>query len=394
MMVSGLIALPWWGYLLVTLGVTHITILSVTIFLHRHQAHRALDLHPVISHFFRLWLWLTTGMGTKEWVAVHRKHHAKVETPEDPHSPVVEGINKVLWDGVDLYRQETAKPETLAQYGHGTPDDWIERNVYSRFTFGGVIILLFINFVLFGFVGISIWAIQMAWIPFFAAGVINGIGHWWGYRNFESPDASTNIIPFAFVIGGEELHNNHHAFASSAKFSVKPWEFDLGWFYIRMMKKFKLAKVKKLAPKPMFNSDKPLVDYDTVSAVITNRFNVMSDYARVVIKDVYKDEMRKASVTRKRLMRRGRKLLHRADTLLDANSQRRLHELLDENETLKTVYEYRRKLQAIWQEKTADKESLVYQLQEWCHQAEATGIEALEEFAQSLRAYTLQPVRA
>lgn len=390
-MLNGLIAMPWWAYILVTLVLTHITIASVTIYLHRYQAHRALELHPVVSHFFRFWLWLTTGMGTKEWVAVHRKHHAKVETKEDPHSPVIEGINKVLWEGVELYRAETANPETLEQYGHETPDDWIERKLYSKYTFLGVISLFIINFTLFGFLGISISAIQMAWIPFFAAGVINGVGHWRGYRNFESPDASTNIIPFGILIGGEELHNNHHAFASSAKFSVKPWEFDLGWFYIRILSRFGLAKVKKLAPKPMLNSDNPLIDYDTVSAVITNRLHVMSDYAREVIGDVYKDEMRKANVSRKKLLRRGRKLLSRADNLLDTTSQERLQNLLEQNDTLKIVYVYRQRLQTIWQEKSATRESLVQHLQEWCRQAEETGIEALEEFSRNIRAYTLQP---
>ena len=391
-MLNGLIQLPWWGYILLVLGITHITIASVTIYLHRCQAHRALELHPVISHFFRFWLWLTTGMGTKEWVAVHRKHHAKVETKDDPHSPVIYGINKVLWDGLELYRAETAKQETLDQYGHETPDDWIERKLYSKHTFLGIIILLITNFIVFGVIGISIWAIQMAWIPFFAAGVINGIGHWRGYRNYESPDASTNIIPVGILIGGEELHNNHHAFASSAKFSTKPWEFDLGWLYIQMLSRTRLAKVKKLAPIPMFNSDKPLIDYDTVSAVITNRFHVMSDYAREVVADVYKDEMRKANVRSRKLMRRGRKLLTRTDTLLDSNAQQRLESILADSDTLKVVYEYKQRLQDIWQEKTATQESLVQRLQEWCRQAEETGIEALEEFALGLRAYTLQPV--
>ena len=391
-MLDGLIQLPWWGYILAVLGITHITIASVTIFLHRCQAHRAVELHPVLSHFFRFWLWLTTGIDTKEWVAIHRKHHAKVETKDDPHSPVINGINKVLWDGLDLYRAEAARHETLDQYGHETPDDWIERNLYSKYTNLGIFLLLFGNFMVFGVLGISIWALQMAWIPFFAAGVINGVGHWRGYRNYETPDASTNIVPFGILIGGEELHNNHHAFASSAKFSNKSWEFDLGWFYIRLLSHASLAKVKKLAPIPMFNNDKPLIDYDTVSAVITNRLHVMADYAREVMGDVYKDEMRKANVRHRRLLRRSRKLLIRADSLLDSNAQQHLEKILADSETLKVVYEYRQRLQDIWQEKSASRESLVQHLQEWCRQAEETGIEALEEFALGLRAYTLQPV--
>jgi len=393
-MFNGLISLPWWGYLLVVLGVTQITIASVTIYLHRYQAHHALELHPLIGHFFRFWLWLTTAMGTKEWVAVHRKHHAKVETEEDPHSPVIHGINKVLWDGVELYRTETKNQETLNRYGHETPDDWIERKLYSKHTFLGIGCLFFINFSLFGVLGISIWALQMAWIPFFAAGVINGVGHWYGYRNFESADASTNIIPVGVFIGGEELHNNHHAFASSAKFSNKRWEFDLGWEYIRLLSVLGLAKVKKLAPTPRFNNENPLIDYDTVSAVISNRWHVMSDYAHEVIGDVYKDEMRKANVTGKKLLRRGKKLMSRADSLLDSNARQRLERILAHSETLNEVYEFKQRLQEIWSEKTATRESLVLNLQEWCHQAEATGIEALEEFSRNIRAYTLQPVPA
>lgn len=390
-MLNGLINLPWWGYILVTLVLTQITIASVTIYLHRHQAHRALELHPVVSHFFRFWLWLTTGMGTKEWVAVHRKHHAKVETEEDPHSPVIYGINKVLWEGLELYRAETANQETLDQYGHETPDDWIERKLYSKFTFLGIVSLFIINFTLFGVLGISISAIQMAWIPFFAAGVINGAGHWYGYRNFESADASTNIVPVGVFIGGEELHNNHHAFASSAKFSNKPWEFDIGWQYIRVLSLAGLAKVKRLAPTPSFNHESALIDYDTVSAVISNRWHVMSDYAQQVIGDVYKEEMRKTKAGKRKLFRKGKKLLSRADSLLDSKARERLDIILSENETLREVYKFKQRLQDIWQQKSASSESLVQYLQEWCQQAEQTGIEALEEFSRNIRAYTLQP---
>jgi stearoyl-CoA desaturase (delta-9 desaturase) len=390
-MLYGFINLPWWGYLMVLLGLTHITIVSVTIYLHRHQAHHALDLHPGLSHFFRFWLWLTTGICTKEWVAIHRKHHAKVETVDDPHSPVIKGINKVLWEGLELYRAEAANQATLDDYGHATPADWLERKLYSKYTSLGISCLLIIDFALFGLIGISIWAIQMAWIPFFAAGVINGAGHWYGYRNFESADASTNIIPVAVFIGGEELHNNHHAFASSAKFSNKPWEFDLGWQYIRLLSAAGLAKVKKLAPTPILNSDNPLIDHDTVSAVISNRWHVMSDYAQKVIGGVYQEEMRKANATSKILLRRGKKLLSRADSLLDSSAREHLEHILAESETLNEVYEFKQRLQNIWQEKSATHESLVLHLQEWCRQAEETGIKVLEEFSRNIRAYTLQP---
>ncbi len=390
-MLNGLIELPWWGYILVTLLFTHITIVAVTLYLHRCQAHRALDLHPAVCHFFRLWLWLTTGMATREWVAVHRKHHARVETETDPHSPQVKGLNKVLWEGAELYREEAACAETLQRYGHETPDDWLERHIYDGHTYLGIMLMLAINVVLFGPLGITIFAVQMVWIPFFAAGVINGIGHYHGYRNFESADASTNIVPFGILIGGEELHNNHHAFASSARFSVKPWEFDIGWFYISALNKFGLARVKKLPPVLQIDANKPAIDDDTVSALITNRLQVMSDYASKVISDVYRDEVRKANVARRRLLRKGRKLLHRADHRLDHGARENLQEVLAHSESLRTVYEYRQRLQAIWQEKTATREVLLQRLQEWCRQAEETGIDALQQFADQIRTYTLQP---
>ena len=246
---NGLIPLTWWQVVVVTLLMTHVTIAAVTIFLHRCQAHRALDLHPVVSHFFRFWLWLTTGMVTKEWAAIHRKHHAKVETAEDPHSPVTRGINTVMWSGAELYRAESHNAETMEKYGHGTPDDWLERNVYARFLWQGVGLMLAVDIVLFGAIGLTIWAVQMAWIPFFAAGVINGLGHWWGYRNYATADTSTNLVPWGLLIGGEELHNNHHAYGTSAKFSAQWYEFDLGWLYIRALSALGLAKVRRVAPK-------------------------------------------------------------------------------------------------------------------------------------------------
>jgi stearoyl-CoA desaturase (Delta-9 desaturase) len=281
MIFSGLLDLPWWGHVLAALALTHVTIAAVTIYLHRHQAHRALDLHPVVSHFFRFWLWLTTGMVTKEWAAIHRKHHAKCETPEDPHSPKVYGINRVLWTGVFLYVKESFNKDTLERYGHGTPDDWIERNLYSRSAVFGVSFLLALNMLVFGVVpGALIWLTQIAWIPFWAAGVINGVGHFFGYRNHGVTDASTNILPWGILIGGEELHNNHHAFASSARLSYKWYEFDIGWMYIRILETFGLATVKKVAPRPRFAEPKPMADLDTLHAVIANRYDVLSRYAK------------------------------------------------------------------------------------------------------------------
>ena len=389
---TGLLELPWWGYVLVTLGLTHITIAAVTLYLHRYQAHRAVDMHPVISHFFRFWLWLTTGMNTKEWVAVHRKHHARVETEDDPHSPQIFGIRKVLLEGTELYKLEANKKQTLDAFGHETPDDWVEHHVYSRLNYsGGIISMLLIDVVLFDFVGITIWAAQMAWIPFFAAGVINGIGHWGGYRNFESPDASTNIIPWGILIGGEELHNNHHAFASSAKFSSKWWEFDLGWCYLVCMQKLKLARIKKIAPRLQVDQHKLEVDLDTLRAVIANRFHIMSRYAKSVVTRVCKEEKNHLDTTTRKLLKRGRRLITLPDTRLDESSRQHLDEILQRSDAMQIVYDFSQRLQALWTEKTATHEHLLHALREWCEQAESTGIKALEDFSRSMRTYTLQP---
>lgn len=383
-------SLPWWGYILIVLAATHITIVSVTVFLHRHQAHRALELHPVVSHFFRFWLWLTTGMVTREWVAIHRKHHAKVEGPEDPHSPQVYGIRKVLLEGAELYRAETEEEATLDRYGKGTPDDWMERNVYQRFTMGGISLLLVLNLVLFGPIGLSIWGVQMLWIPFWAAGVINGAGHYWGYRNHASPDTSTNIVPWGIIIGGEELHNNHHAHAGSAKFSHRKGEFDIGWLYIRLMEMVGLARVKKVAPVPEVVA-KEEADYETVRAVVANRFQVMARYSKDVMARVLKEEERQtdASSPRRSLLRRARAAVRREGAPPEVTGSSQLDSVFQESETLRTVQQYKERLQAIWKQSAATREQRLNALRDWCREAEATGIEALQEFAARLRGYTL-----
>lgn len=387
---QGLLNLNFWQLLLVVLVATQITIASVTIFLHRHQAHRGLDLHPLVSHFFRFWLWLATGMVTKEWVAVHRKHHAKCETEEDPHSPMVEGINKVLWDGVDLYKKEATNPETLARYGHGTPSDWVERNIYSRYNIIGVSLMMIIDVALFGIIGVAIWAVQMMWIPFWAAGVINGLGHYRGYRNYETQDAATNLSPVAFWIGGEELHNNHHAFPSSAKFSCKWWEFDIGWMYIKLLSWMGLAKVKKVAPKPHIEAGKERIDLETLKAVFSNRLHVMANYAKEVTLPVLKQQPGKISAC-KQTFKKARALLVREQSLLDGKSMEELKLFLDTHAQLQTVYKFRIQLQQVWDRAAASHEHLVQALKEWCTQAEATGIKVLEDFAKNLRSYSLQP---
>jgi stearoyl-CoA desaturase (delta-9 desaturase) len=391
-MLEGLIALPWWGYVVVALAFTHITIASVTIFLHRHQAHRALTLHPLVSHFFRFWLWLTTGMVTKEWAAIHRKHHAKCETAEDPHSPQILGIQKVLREGSELYRAEAKNQETLDKYGHGTPSDWIERNLYTPHSAKGIALMLILNVLLFGPIGLTIWAVQMMWIPITAAGIINGIGHYWGYRNYEAADASTNIVPWGILIGGEELHNNHHTFASSAKLSSKWWEFDIGWFYIRTLETFGLAHVKKIPPELTYDKAKDHIDLETVKAVITARFVVMAQFAREVMKRVHRDELRNvdpSDKTRLTLLKRAHRLMVREPRLLDEAARTRLHNALEQNQTLQTVYTMKQKLADIWQRSATTQENLIQALQDWCHEAEATGIHALREFSSKLRTYSL-----
>jgi stearoyl-CoA desaturase (delta-9 desaturase) len=387
----GILEPSLWQVTAVTLLLTHITIVSVTVFLHRSQAHRALDLHPVVSHFFRFWLWLTTGMVTREWVAVHRRHHARCETPEDPHSPQILGLRKLLAEGSELYRQAAGDRETLERYGHGTPDDWIERKIYSRFQWQGVGLTLVLDLLLFGVYGITVWAVQMLWIPFFAAGVVNGVGHYWGYRNFETPDASANIAPWGILIGGEELHNNHHAFPSSARLSSKWWELDIGWLYIRLLGFLGLAKVKKVAPEPHVVEGKRIVDMDTLRAVIVGRMHVFARYAQEVLTPVTRAEICHSDQHCGRLVRRTRQLLLVEGSRLDAAARRRLEQVLAQSQKLETVYQFRERLRELWERSAPSQDALLKALQEWCQQAEATGIHALESFARRLRGYSLQP---
>jgi stearoyl-CoA desaturase (delta-9 desaturase) len=389
MIFSGLLDFSWWGYVAAALALTHVTIAAVTIYLHRCQAHRALELHPVVSHFFRFWLWLTTGMVTKEWAAIHRKHHAKCETAEDPHSPQIYGINRVLWLGVFLYVKESFNKETLERYGHGTPDDWIERNLYTKSPIYGVSLALALNLLIFGVVpGFLIWLTQIAWIPFWAAGVINGVGHFFGYRSYGVADASTNIVPWGIFIGGEELHNNHHAFASSAKLSSKWYEFDIGWMYIRILELLGFATVKKVAPKPRFAQPKPSADLDTLHAVIANRYDVLSRYARS-LKRTYSDEVDRLKHWSPRdaeVLRSLRRALLRGQAVAGAESTR-LAEALKNSRALATAIAMRHELVALWERSSASKEQLLKQLQDWCHRAEASGVAPLVDFSHRLRSY-------
>jgi stearoyl-CoA desaturase (delta-9 desaturase) len=387
----GILDLPWWGYVLVVLALTHVTIVSVTVYLHRHSAHRALDLHPIASHFFRFWLWLTTGMVTKEWTAIHRKHHARVETAEDPHSPMIVGIRKVLFQGTELYRAESKNLETMEKYGHGTPDDWLERNLYSRFSWQGVAVLMAIDLVLFGPIGLTIWAIQMMWIPFFAAGVINGIGHYWGYRNYACEDTSRNIVPVGILIGGEELHNNHHAYGTSAKFSAKWYEFDIGWGYIRMLESLKLAQVRRVAPKLKMESGKLVADLETLQAVITHRYAVLTNYTRTLkattraeitaLKDRTKGALDGESLRRLKVW------IHSEPKALAEVERAKLEIALSQSKVLQTLYAMRQELAAVWERSTDSREQLLQRLQDWCSRAEASGIPPLARFSKDLRQF-------
>jgi stearoyl-CoA desaturase (Delta-9 desaturase) len=387
---SGVFDLPWWLIVLVALTLTHMTIVSVTIFLHRHQAHHALDLHPAVRHLFRFWLWLTTGMVTKEWAAVHRKHHAKCDMPEDPHSPLVYGLNRVLWRGVFLYVHEARKPQTLERYGHFTPNDWLERNIYSRFQVVGLVLMGFIDIILFGPVpGGLIVVTQIVWIPFWAAGVINGIGHYWGYRHWATPDASRNIVPLGILIGGEELHNNHHAHPTSAKLSSKWYEFDIGWFYIRALEVLGLAKVKHVAPVPSFSSPKAVLDPQTLQAVIACRYDVLATYAKS-LKRAYADEIGKLQAVAPhdaRLLNSLKPWLNQNEKMIPEPERQKIAAVLPKSGVLLTMVTMRRELAAIWGRSAATREQLVKQLQDWCQRAEASGILPLAEFSQRLRQY-------
>ncbi|MFV0678686.1 acyl-CoA desaturase [Ottowia sp.] len=381
----GWLGWAWWQVLLLGLGLTHITIVSVTLYLHRHSAHRALDLHPALQHFFRCWLWLTTGMTTKAWTAIHRKHHAKCEQPDDPHSPQIYGLRKVLWQGAELYRAEAQNAETLARYGHGTPDDWIERHVYSRFSALGVGLMLVINVALFGAWGAALWAMQMVWIPFWAAGVINGVGHYWGYRNFEAPDASTNVSPWGILIGGEELHNNHHTYPTSAKFSVKPYELDIGWVYITVLSRLGLARPKKTPPRLRYGALRPVADDQTLQALIAHRYEMMAHYARHM-REVFQQQTANAYDARSKAVRAARRWLHRDADKVPAAAAPQLAHARAAYPVLDKMVVMREELRQLWLNTGRSREQLVADLQVWCCRAESSGIAALRDFSLRLRA--------
>lgn len=383
---NGLWDLQWWQMVLFTLAMTHVTMISVTVFLHRHQAHRALDLHPIASHFFRFWLWLTTGQVTKEWTSIHRKHHAKCEQPDDPHSPHVYGIRTVLLQGYELYRTEAQNKETLARYGHGTPSDWMERHVYTGLSSLGVMSMLAIDLALFGAAGLAVWAVQMAWTPVMAAGIINGAAHYWGYRNFEAPDASNNLLPWGILIAGEELHNNHHTYPTSAKLSVKPYEFDIGWVYISLMQRVGLAKVKKTPPKIAFGAIRPVADEKTLEALIANRYELMAGYAKSMrlAARTELDAMRARSADAS-VIKAAKRWMHRDVEKVPASAAPELAKARAASPMLDKMVTMREELRQMWLNTSVSREQLTVDLQAWCHRAEESGIAALREFSMKLR---------
>ena len=376
-----------WQLVLFTLGMTHVTMLSVTIFLHRHQAHRALDLHPIASHFFRFWLWLTTGQVTREWAAIHRKHHAKCEQSDDPHSPHVYGIKTVLLQGYELYRKEAQNKETLARFGHGTPNDRIERHLYSAYSYVGVALMLLLDLALFGGAGLAVWAVQMAWTPVMAAGIVNGAAHYWGYRNFEAPDASTNLSPWGILIAGEELHNNHHTYPTSAKLSVKPYEFDIGWMYISLLQRMGLARVKKTPPRLALGVLRPVADEHTLEALIQNRYELMAGYARGM-RQAFNHELvaLKARSADASVLKAAQHWLHRDTEKVPAAEAVHLAVVRAASPVLDKMVLMREELRQLWLNRSHTREQLAADLQAWCQRAEASGIAALQEFSVRLRA--------
>jgi len=387
----GLLDLPVWQLVLITLALTHVTIVSVTIYLHRHSAHNAVDLHPALAHFFRFWIWLTTGTVTKEWTAIHRKHHATCETDQDPHSPVVLGINKVMWEGAELY-QAAATPETLERYGQRTPEDWIERKLYTPHSALGIALMAAINLALFGVHGIWMWAIQMIWIPFFAAGVINGLGHFFGYRNFECADNAHNIVPWGILIGGEELHNNHHSYPNSAKLSRRWYELDIGWVWIRIFQLFRLAHPKGVKPIAFRIPGKQQIDMETIQAIANNRLQIMRQYRKKVMEPVFRQQKKTVERDLKPLYRKAGKLLTRDESLIRPKERQSIEAVLRESEVARVLHEKSQELQKIWQRRSGLRpQEKIQALLEWCAQAEQSGIKYLEDFAATLRSYTLRP---
>ena len=381
----GVFELSFWGYVAVTFVTIQVMFLGVTLYLHRDQSHGGLTLHPVLRHLFRFWLWYSSGVVTKEWVAVHRRHHAYADKVGDPHSPLIFGLRRVVLEGYELYSAATRDSSIVRNYGKGTPDDWMERNLYSRYPNLGIVLFSLTFLVLFGIPAILMVVVHLSAQPFFAGGVVNGLGHAVGYRSFEMPSTATNLVPWGVLLGGEELHNNHHAFPRSARFAVQRWEFDIGWFWISAFRAVGLARVRYVAPRPHLEHRRSELDADTVNALFTNRMHVLREYARRVVLPVCRELARREP--RGSVPAMTPRLLISHPTLLAEEAKRALRELLERYEVLRRIVEYREGLQHLWNDASANQARAVGQLKEWCAQAEASGIRALREFSLGLPAY-------
>jgi len=385
---QGLWQLTGWQTLAYTLVLTHISIVCVTVYLHRCQAHRAMDMHPALAHFFRFVGWFTISTITKEWVSVHRKHHAKCETVDDPHSPVIKGLKTVLFTGAELYADEIENEETIKRYSKGCPEDWIEKNLYQKYKMLGIFLMLAVNIILLGPIGITVWAIQMMWMPFHAAGVINGVGHAFGYRNFECSDAARNIVPWGIWIGGEELHNNHHTYPNSAKLSVKKWEFDIGWMYIRAFEILGLVKNVRRGPVVHVDDNKLELDFDSALAAANNRFQIMAKFYKNVIKPVVAEQKQNADESTLALFKRAKGIIAKEDSLLSDKYRDQLGELVSADEIMEKVYHMKQQLLLVWKKRSSSSEELLSAMQLWCKEAEESGIRVLQDFAGSLKQYS------
>ena len=389
LLINGLVDFTWVGYVTYTLVVTHITIVAITLYLHRGVCHSAIEIKPILSHFFRFWLWLTTSMRTADWVAIHRKHHAKVETIDDPHSPAVFGIKNVLFRGADLYHDEKNNKETIEKYSENCPKDWIENQIYTGRNNYGILLLFISNILLFGVVGIIIWSIQMAWTPIFAAGGINGAGHYYGYRNYDTNDDSTNMSPIAFFIGGEELHNNHHAFPTAAKFSLKPWEFDIGWFYIKLFSLFGQIKVKRLAPKTIVSNPNDKLDSNAAYALLKSKITVITNYSKNVLKPILKIECTNANSNLKDLLNKSKATLSKQPSRISNQDTNTLQVIFGKCNSLGTAYHLKNKLYDILHSRNLKHERFIETINEWCLEAKSADIDCLDDFSESLKGYTV-----
>jgi stearoyl-CoA desaturase (delta-9 desaturase) len=389
----GLVPLPWWGYVVWTLLWAHVSLMAITLYFHRDQAHRSVDLHPALRHFFRFWLWINTGAPTRQWVAVHRKHHALCERDGDPHSPVIYGLRRVVLQGAELYMDEARKPETVEKYGKGTPDDWLERNVYGRFDYTGIGLLVAFDILMFGAAGIIMVAVQLATMPVLAAGIINGVCHSKGYRNFETNDASTNLWRFGLLIGGEELHNNHHAFPTSARFSLRPGELDMGWLHLKVLSALGLARIRRVASEPDLGTTSPAPDLEALRSVMINRMHVLRAYMHDVTLPVLRRECESLGSNAKAVVPRVRRWLTWHPHLLDESERRHLGELVEQLPSFNLVLKFRNELKSLWEGAHTSNERLLEDFRQWCRRAEDSGNQYLSEFAAYLRSFKPSPAR-